>query len=194
MSLSADQIKYIDDLVTSISKGVSLEAFLGNGILYIFADRCIFYTVDLRDKFNIYDNYGYYKEGTNKSPLHIERVKLLLNNFSLITSTINSNNLLFEQSAIRNDPDFESIVTSKSSDGLKFYFVPTINNLNIPISLCYGLPYISKGDDVDLRLYNSTMDNQYIVNMTIYKKKYKLSYNLYYKVLNFNRPIRRTNI
>jgi hypothetical protein len=115
-------------------------------------------------------------------------VNRVLDKYRELKSVELNNNKIYERIGIREDPRFEECISVKATDGASFYFM-NANNTNPFIPIFSGLPILNKGDTIDLELYDIGNYNV-LVRMIIYKKKLKNVYDLYYKILDVNRPIR----
>lgn len=189
MILMNDQIKYIDDLIHSMIRGVKVECLLYNGSLYVIADDTIFFYTNLSNKYDPSILYGYTLLGSEKSSLSRDEINFLINKYNELTSYENIQNHIYEDPNLRSNEEFNNLTTGlKAGDGAKFYFM-NARDCTPFIPVASGLPILNQKDTLSIDLYN--MGNHHIlVKMKVYKKKYNLYYDMYYKILDVNRPIR----
>jgi len=185
-SINRDQINFINDLCESISKGVNYKAVLYMGGLYIFADDTVFYFVDLTTKF-LDEEYSFYRVGSSKYPLDENTKVNIVHKYYELKSLMT--NKFYENLSILEDEKFNQLVNAKTTDGAGFYFINSFDKENIFIPVFNGLPSLNKKDTVALEIFDIG-NHKFLVKMTVFKKKYNLSYELIYKILNVNRPLR----
>jgi hypothetical protein len=99
------------------------------------------------------------------------------------------NNKIFENDNLREDQKFEECINVNATDGATFYFMNANNNTTPFIPVFSGLPILNKNDKLKIELYDCNNHNV-LVRMIIFKKKLNIPYDLYYKILDVNRPIR----
>jgi hypothetical protein len=170
-----------------------LEVCVYNAHLYIIADRTVLYHIDLSGKLDPNILFGYHNSMDNFSEVSIDEytVNRVLNKYRELKGYELNNNKIYENNSLREDPIFEKYISVKATDGASFYFMNATNNTTPFIPIFSGLPLLSKGDSVKIELYDCGMYNV-LVRMIIYKKKLNNSYDLYYKILDVNRPIRNS--
>ena len=185
-----DVINYIQSVIKSMTRSMYLEVCVYNAHLYVIADRTVMYYIDLSGKIDQNLLFGYHNLPDNFSAIILDdsTVNRVLDKYRELKSVELNNNKIYERIGIREDPRFEECISVKATDGASFYFM-NANNTNPFIPIFSGLPILNKGDTIDLELYDIGNYNV-LVRMIIYKKKLKNVYDLYYKILDVNRPIR----
>lgn len=172
-------------LLTSFNKE-SLVLVIGNELTAIF-DNSILYkmnlkidTVDLRPvAFKSSDLLG------------LENTNLLMYNqyiYEFMIPMINSSNIKIDLVAskdnLREDESFESLLSMKSDEGMKFYKLHSLDLSHYyMIPIFSGFPNINKNDTVSIQLFSS-INNSLIVDMCIYKKKFNRDIHMIYKILD----------
>lgn len=166
----------LEPIIKSIVKGISYEWILMNSNLYIMADDCILYIINLETKVD------------NNICLSSKEKNNIFGKAYNIIAQAHINNIIYDNPELDKDPKFMELATAKSSAGAGFYYIDTaLYTTFIPVF--NGLPYLTKGDKVGVKLYEIEK-NKILVNMTVFKKKLCCSYDLYYYIINVNRPIR----
>ena len=185
-----DVINYIQSVIKSMTRSMYLEVCVYNAHLHVIADRTVMYCIDLSGKIDQNLLFGYHNLPDNFSAIILDdyTVNRVLDKYRELKSVELNNNKIYERIGIREDPRFEECISVKATDGASFYFM-NANNTNPFIPIFSGLPILNKGDTIDLELYDIGNYNV-LVRMIIYKKKLKNVYDLYYKILDVNRPIR----
>ena len=182
-----DQIKFIEDLCNNICKGYQYKAVLFGGSLYILAEDTIFYYMNLESKIDPNFKYAFFSSGLNKSFMDENNTINVIHKYYELRSQMY--NKVYENLSIMEDEKFNEYINVKTTDGANFFFVHTNNGKSPFIPIFNGLPNLNKNDTVTLELFN-VIDNVYLVKMNIFKKKYNLSYELIYRILDVNRPLR----
>ena len=185
-----DVINYLQSVIKSMTRSMYLEVCVYNAHLHVIADRTVMYCIDLSGKIDQNLLFGYHNLPDNFSAIILDdyTVNRVLDKYRELKSVELNNNKIYERIGIREDPRFEECISVKATDGASFYFM-NANNTNPFIPIFSGLPILNKGDTIDLELYDIGNYNV-LVRMIIYKKKLKNVYDLYYKILDVNRPIR----
>ena len=185
-----DVINYLQSVIKSMTRSMYLEVCVYNAHLHVIADRTVMYCIDLSGKIDQNLLFGYHNLPDNFSAIILDdsTVNRVLDKYRELKSVELNNNKIYERIGIREDPRFEECISVKATDGASFYFM-NANNTNPFIPIFSGLPILNKGDTIDLELYDIGNYNV-LVRMIIYKKKLKNVYDLYYKILDVNHPIR----
>lgn len=176
-------LEFLNPYIKGAIAAGDYKAYLFQSTLYIMQDNATITRLDLSTKIDpnlclsldsgvlVQDNSFVYQKY-----LEIQ---------SLISHT---NNMVYEDPVLMEDPEFFKLTNMKASDGAAWYFINTsIATIFIPVFL--GLPNVKKQDVVSLRVYHM-VDNRYLIRYTVFKKKLGCSYDLYYQILNVNNPLR----
>lgn len=188
-SINQDLLTYIEDLLHGITRGLPTKVLLYMGNLITIADDTFLYHVDISDKAAPDIMFGYKIISGDRVPLETYEVRELVNKYTWIRSICTVDNHIFENDALRDDPVYEKMIERKVSDGAELYFM-NAKGCTPFIPVFGGLPILNNKDTVGINLYKIDDQHHILVDMNVYKKKFKLSYNLYYQILDVNRPIR----
>lgn len=192
MSLAnPDQISYIENLVHGMIRGpFEIKVLVYGSNLFVVADDAFLYQADVSDKLTPDIMFGY-KTRTDygKKPLEDYEVDFIINKYRSIVSQCKPDNHIFENDALRDDPVYEEMTHLKVSDGARFYFM-NAKGCTPFMPVFSGLPILNNKDTAGVDLYD-VGDHHIIVYMKVYKKKFNMTYNLYYRILDVNRPMRR---
>lgn len=189
MVLMQEHIDYINSVITSLVRGCDYEVALFNGNLYIFADNSVYYKIDLSPTLGYELLYGAKKFESDTYPIEVNEFNLIVHKYQELTSIIHPNNLLYENINVMEDPNFSELNNMKASSGAGFYYINIIDKI-ICIPVFPGLPLLNKSDQAYLAIYRGTIPTEYLVHYKINKKKLKTVYDIVFKVLDINRPIR----
>ena len=186
-----DVIEYIQTVMKSMTRSTYLEVCVYNAHLYIIADRTIFYTIDLSGKIDPNVLFGYHNQMDSFSTIIQDEnmISKVLDKYKELRAIELYNNKIYEDDSLRQDEVFEECVGAKATDGASFYFMKANNNTTPFIPVFSGLPILNKNDNIKIELFECGQYNV-LVHMTISKKKLGNPYDLYYKILDVNRPIR----
>ena len=186
-----DVIEYIQSVMKSLTRSTYLEVCVYSAHLYIIADRTIFYHIDLSGKLDPNILFGYHNLMDNFSAIIEDEfiIGRVLDKYKELRAIELYNNRIYENDSLRDDNIFEDCINAKATEGANFYFMNANNGTNPFIPVFSGLPIISKGDKVGIELFDCGGYNL-LVRMNVFKKKLNNSYDLYYKILDVNRPIR----
>ena len=186
-----DVIDYIRSIIKSITRSTYLEVCVYDAHLYIIADRTVLYCIDLTGKLDQNILIGYHNLMDDFTAIIPDEYTFnkVLNKYRELKAIELNNNKIYENDNLRDDQKFESCTGAKASDGASFYFMNANNNTTPFIPVFSGLPLLNKNDKVRIELYDCGAYNN-LVRMIIYKKKLNIPYDMYYKILDVNRPIR----
>lgn len=188
--ITADLIEYLTNIIKNLTRAIYMEVALSNSILIVIADNTVLYSMDLSGKIDPNINYGYRNNYDNYSSHVVDYnliPKLFYKYHEFQTDQL-YNNKIYEDENLREDPTYEKYLGNKATDGASFYFM-NASNCTPFIPVFSGLPIISKQDRIGVNLFDLS-NNIILVNYKIFKKKLNLHYNLYFKILDINRPIR----
>ena len=93
-----------------------------------------------------------------------------------------NSSVIAQDSSLRDNPEFESLLGLKADDGLKYYRMMANDHNPIFIPVFSGFPNLNKDDTIGIKVYCTDRQN-YVVNATIYKKKLAREINMYYRIL-----------
>ena len=184
-----DLIMFIKPYIQGMAKSVSAEILLVNGILYMLADNSVVYTMDLSTKVGP-ERYRLHYETGNITPVETDgRISNdLIVKVNQCLSDVHPNNMIFENPDLDQDEKFMEMAFAKASAGASFYFINTkLYPTFIPVFT--GFPLLNKGDKIGLKVYDIG-NYKLLVNYTIFKKKFGSSYDMFFHILNVNRPLR----
>lgn len=213
-------MEYISGIIKSVCRFSSLKiegAILNSSLVFIIDDS-LMYQIDLAGKIDQTTGIAFTSApviSQNEYGIIIEETKLVpTTNMEIYMKTYNHwynwyNNTdnyikVFDDPAILDDPEFINKSSIKASDGCEFYNAKTVNE-TISIPIFSGLPLLSKGDKIALKIFTENLNSmgdeklrifyakypkEYIIHYNIFKKKINTFCNVYFKILNLNRPLR----
>lgn len=117
------------------------------------------------DEININNSHVYSSNGTSISIFNIEyytRIINMINNVNIIMN----NSILYQNTNLREDLDFEQILQHKTAEGAFMY---NIEN-KFPIFIYNNLLPVNKGDSVSITIFNDT-NIRFLSRFDITKKK-----------------------
>lgn len=189
MDLLQEHIDYIDNVIKSVVRGCDYEVALFKGNLYIFSDNSVYFVVNVSNTLGLELRYGCKKFESEIYPIDINQYNNIISKYRNLISTINPQNLLYENINVIEDEAFQKLNNLRASDGSGFYYI-NLPEKTICIPVFGGLPLLNKSDTVCLDIYRGTIPTEYIVNYKVNKKKLKTTYDIVFKILDINRPIR----
>ncbi len=183
-------LTFIKPFITEATKtgGGLYEGVLYQSYLYILVEGAVLYKIDLSglvdpaitfpfDRLTISDGI---LTRNNMTPYY---------KYAEINSIIShTSNMVYHDPDLQDDPKFMAMATAKASEGAGFYFINT-SIATVCTTVFPGLPSLQKSDSVELKVYNVD-DGKLLINYTIFKKKLKVTYDIYYKIINVNCPLR----
>lgn len=212
-------MEYISGIIKSVCRFSSLkiEGAMVNSSLVFVIDDSLMYQIDLTGKVNntsiafiaspviSQNEYGIIVEDVKLVPTTNMDVymRTFYRWYSRFYEYIDSFTKVFEDPTILDDSDFSSKSIIKASDGCDFYNAKTLDGV-ISIPVFSGLPLLTKGDKLALEILTEKLDTnilnlfatnynypkEYIVHYSIFKKKINTVCNIYFKILNLNRPLK----
>jgi hypothetical protein len=184
-------IDYIRSILKSMTRSTYLEVCIYNAHLYTIADRTVFYYIDLSSKLDPNIIFAYHNLMDDFNAIVEDQYVLhrVLDKYRELKGIELYNNKIFENDNLREDQKFEDCINVNATDGASFYFMNANNNTSPFIPVFSGLPILNKNDKLKIELYDCNNHNV-LVRMIIFKKKLNIPYDLYYKILDVNRPIR----
>lgn len=164
------------------------EGVLYQSYLYILVEGSVLYKMDLTGLVDPSITFPF-------DHLTISDGILIRNNmtpyykYAEINSIIShTSNMVYHDPDLQDDPKFMALATAKASEGAGFYFINTSIS-TICTTVFPGLPSLQKSDSVGIKVYN-LLDGKLLINYTVFKKKLKVAYEIYYKIINVNCPLR----
>ena len=182
-------MEYITGVIKSIVRSGYMEVAVYCSNLIILLDDTVLYTVNLNGKIDPKVTAGF----INSNPVEFSENVLikLIRKLEEMQSVCIEPNMVYNDPLATDDAKFYNGATLRATDGASFYFINNSHlNNNIFIPLFSGLLTLNKGDTAGLSVFKAHEQYQYIVNMDLFKKKIHNHVNLYYRVLDVNRPLR----
>jgi len=177
-------LEFLKPYVKAMVSSGDYQAFLYHSNLYIMVDNAALFKMDLSTKVdpNICLSFDR-SQNTNMNNISV------YTKYCEISPNLHTNNMVYEDPAIMEDPKFENCVNNlKTSDGAQWYFINT-SLCTIFIPLFLGFPNVKKQDNVEIRVHYLG-NNMFMIHYTVFKKKFGTSYDLYYQIINVNSPLR----
>ena len=190
MVLMNEQNDFIRNIIANTSKSLYIKGAIINSTLYLFALNGILLEIDLTGKIDPSTICGFDTDSLNINKEYIldnrDIFYEVYKRYELIAN-IRCNPIIFMNENLRDDPQFEQIVTAKSSEGASNYFIITDNGINTFMTLYKGIFNLNKPDKASLSVYSIIgVPNQLLAQFTIFKKKINMNYNIYFLFMNFN--------
>lgn len=114
-------------------------------------------------------------------PNMIQKINMYCNN-------IPTGKLLAYQEELRGNEDFESLLSLKAADGMKYYKVNGIDIGNTyMIPMFSGFPNLNKADRIGIKIFDVGNNKHLLVNMNIYKEKVNREINMYFVTIDLSR-------
>lgn len=182
-------IDFLSGYISGMIKSTYCRVTLSNGILYVMADYSVIYMIDLSNKIDrsTYMEFEFDAGKAFNVVTHKNNNEVTIKANQCL-SVIHSNNMVYENPNLLEDPKFTELVFAKAGEGAGFYFINTsIYPTFIPVF--NGFPALNKADTVGIRVFDIG-NYKLMVNYTVYKKKFGCSYDMYFNILNVNRPLR----
>lgn len=189
MVLMNEQNDFIRNIIANTSKSLYIKGAIINSTLYLFALNGILFEIDLTGKIDPSIICGFDSDIINQNSEYILDDRNIFyevyKRYELI-SNIRNNPIIFMNENLRDDPQFEQIVTAKSSDGASNYFIITDNGINTFMTLYKGIFNLNKPDKASLFIYSIAEEpNKLLAQFTIFKKKINMNYNICFLFMNF---------
>lgn len=189
MVLMNEQNDFIRNIIANTSKSLYIKGAIINSALYLFALNGILFEIDLTGKIDPSIICGFDSDIINQNSEYILDDRNIFyevyKRYELI-SNIRNNPIIFMNENLRDDPQFEQIVTAKSSDGASNYFIITDNGINTFMTLYKGIFNLNKPDKASLFIYSIAEEpNKLLAQFTIFKKKINMNYNICFLFMNF---------
>ena len=101
-----------------------------------------------------------------------------------ITITNISGNRIAEYEDLRSNEEFESLISMKAAEGMKFFRLPSLVDpgKSILIPIFSGFPKLSKPDKIGVIALKD--DISVLIRFIIYKKKFNRNIDMYFRILD----------
>ena len=181
---STDILNYVQNIVKSVCRSTYLEVCVYCAHLYIISDKAILYHMDLSNKVYPDAILAYHNLNDNYTAI-IEDYSLInsiIDKYNTIKMDEYNNTKIYEDLNLREDKVYEEYISRKASYGASFYFMKA-DNCTPFIPVFSGLPILNKADNITVSLYDYN-NGVILVHHSIFKKKFGIPYDMYYKILN----------
>ena len=164
------------------------EGVLYQSKLYVLVENSVLYIMDLSTLVDPAFTYAFNNVSIDTgidAPINMNPYY----KYAEICSTIShTSNMVYHDPDLQDDQNFMALATAKASDGAGFYFINT-SIATIFTTVFPGLPSLQKTDSVGIKVYDIG-DGKLLINYTVFKKKLKVTYEIFYKIINVNCPLR----
>lgn len=197
-NISGDLNEYIRNIIKNTikpRKGDYAEVAIYSSHLYAIVLNGIAYELDLTGKipqdiqagFDISDDpiisMGYYQFPNEIDGSSDYIFNEVMRKFNELKINETPERLIFDDPEIRDDPNFNQMITSSASAGASKYF---INNSNLFIILYGGLFNVNKADTMQMSIFKTNNPNIKMAKFKIHKVKVKMDYFQYFLFMDFN--------
>lgn len=185
MNITGDSNIFVRNIVDTVIKGSQFNmGAIYYGSLYVIINYGILYTVDVSnflpmDLTCTFDNNSYKLD----TECIIDNPSLFPELFQRCSGVLQATNypMIFHDSNVRENPEFEQIVAAKTSEGSFRYYIDTSIGRTFMI-LYKSIFGLAKPDTLSLKVYNT--DNigygTRLAHFIIGKKKLKININVYF--------------
>ena len=193
------QIKdYVIGLTNDVIKIPSYVACLFIGKIIILQDNAILYIIDISDKvpkeaafmfekgIEIKDGYIFDTLATTRDNMNNYTSLVLKFEDTMAIKMISP--IIYVNNDLKSDPSFQDYLNLKTVDGVKKFFIKTTDSHPF-IPVLAGFPNLNKQDGIGILLYDIG-NHKILVQEQIYKQKLKINYDIYYRIIDVNRPLR----
>jgi hypothetical protein len=204
MQLTKEQIDMVLSIVKDTTGNINVSIVVFMGKIITMDDNTLLYAIDISDKLDINCQLAvqgglvYIEDKTNKSGkkailgiiniLPKEKIDFILNKYNELIYNTTIYPKIYEQIDIQEDPDIQSKLLIKTSEGSTNIFF-NANNCKPFVPVFNGLINYKNKDKINIAMYD--LGNHIIqVVHSGYKAKIKTNYQSFYKILDVNRPIR----
>lgn len=175
---------YIMNIMTDLGKGSPSEGVAINGRIILLKDDTALYV--LSDN-NIMTNNPIYYNTTEYLYLYENQISEKVNRIYNNIMSMSSCPIIYYDDNPRNDEKFEAYVNCKATEGANFYYIDA-KGCTPFIPIMKSFPSLTKADKINLTVYD-TGNNILLVKYTVTKKKLNITYDIYFTILNVNRPL-----
>lgn len=183
-------LTFIKPYITEATKtgGARYEGVLYQSYLYILVEGAVLYKMDLNGLVDPTMTFPFNNLTISDGILSPNNMNPYYKYAEINSIISHTSNMVYHDPDLQDDPNFMAMATAKASDGAGFYFINT-SIAAICTTVFPGLPSLQKSDSVGLKVYNIG-DGKLLINYTVFKKKLKVAYEIYYKIINVNCPLR----
>lgn len=108
----------------------------------------------------------------------------LIDAYNLYIEFMNTRSIVASDCKLRDNEEFEKLLSLKSDQGMRFYKLPGIDTTYL-IPVFSGFPSLNKGDEIGIEVYD-LLDGHLLNKMIISKKKINRDILLLYRTLKLN--------
>lgn len=185
--ITNNENSYIRNIIKAICKTNAFTAAIYLSKLYIIVEKTQLYIINLDGKLNNDLIIGFDNTSLVENPEYIldsNCLDYVLKSASIYISYITDpNNIIYTYPDLKADPNFNEIMSYKSADGGKIYYIDEMNR-DVPIMTFGGLFNLNKADRISADIYRTHINGVSLVNFHIYKKRINLNYDMIMRVLN----------
>jgi len=183
-------LTFIKPFIAEATKtgGGRYEGVLYQSYLYILVEGAVLYKIDLSGSVDPMITFPFNNMTITDGILSPNNMNPYYKYAEINSIISHTSNMVYHDPDLQDDPNFMALATAKASEGAGFYFINTSIS-TICTTVFPGLPYLQKSDSVGLKVYNIG-DGKLLINYTVFKKKLKVAYEIYYKIINVNCPLR----
>lgn len=180
---------YLYNMITSIATPVDVIGVIKNNILYYLNQNSVLYTIDLSYDININDFY--FKLDKDLGKIIITTEFIIVNRMNRSLQILEEKELLVDIDNIKEDENFNTIMSAKAGDGVFRYYVNT-PKLRTFFTLHKSLLKLNKPDKVKLKIYDTDFQKGisphkfFITEFEIFKKKINKNYTLKFLFMDIN--------
>ena len=167
------ELEYIENIIKATMR--TDDYYVENGLIIGSDVGGIIYTTDISNKIN--PSFTYYHTASKENITRMLQV---------ISPFIQNGKIIYLNSNLRDDPDFENNITRKVDEGAFNYHIITDTLHPIFITLYPGTFHLAKADHVSLTIkVLSVYDNIAMADFLIHKKKLNIDYHIYFLFMTF---------
>jgi hypothetical protein len=182
-------INFLNPYIIEIRKCAPFQykGILYQSGLYVLVDNAVLYVFNLATKIDPSITFCFESNGTSIVPSS-QTMEVFYKNSEIQYDISHTCNMVYNDPELHNDEKFMAMATAKASEGAGFYFINASIG-SIMTTVFPGLPSIQKSDKIELKVFNIDT-SKLLINYTIFKKKLGRTYDIYYKIINVNSPLR----
>ena len=181
--------RIVESVVTKKNYKFTKVLIMNNDIVVIIFNDTLIYEVSLKDiisdgsqiAFIYEDIFGFDDESEYiNNEILIEDIMNTYNKYKHFT---NYNPLVAMDTALRDNEQFEKLLTLKSDEGIKYYKMLGLDNITTYlIPMFSGFISLSKQDNIGINLYD-LCDGYMIMEANIFKKKINRNINMKCRIM-----------
>ena len=186
-----EQSRKIIESLISKSLLYDVEVMIYNGVLVFVVDNTLLYEIELKNPIDIglitfkYSNIIDYPVDIGISSC-FNNVYIKNRLFSLYTNykdLLIKNNIVAQNTQLRDDEIFESLANLKAGEGMRYYNMIGNNMINYKIPIFSGFPNLNKQDTIGIDIRELPDNIHLLVDMNIFKKKINRNIHIYYRII-----------